>query len=216
MVNKPKAIGTFAETAVLKQILPYFPDASRNALAGSGDLGDIGHAGQFIFEVKGGKQTHQIGDGKLADWMAQAQIEASHSGVQFGVLVTQRSGFGAPNARRWWVHLRMEDFAEICGGFYAPGRFATVRLELGDFLDLIADQGYTPAPVGDPVTDIVLDAHALAIEAPVAAPVYVESVDLIDAMLEHEYTDTGRLSVLAEYAALDLDPQEELTDGATG
>jgi hypothetical protein len=155
MVNKPKQIGTFGETAVLKQVIHYFPDAERLVLHGDKDQGDIGHCGDFIFEVKAGKQCKQIGDGKLAGWMEEALAESEHRGVRFGVLVTQRAGFGAPNARRWWVHLRLEDLAEICGGYHAPGRFAVTRMELGDFLDLIADQGYTPS-VGEPDTAIVL------------------------------------------------------------
>lgn len=151
MTNKPKAIGTAAETAVLKQIRPYFPNAARNALAGAADLGDIGHCGPFIFEVKGGKQTQQIGDGLLATWVGQALTEAENTRAAYGlveevygILVTQRSGFGAPNARRWWVHIPLGMLAELSGGYYAPGRFAVARLELGDFLDLIADNGWVP------------------------------------------------------------------------
>lgn len=165
VVNKPKQIGTFGETAVLKQVKPYFPDADRIVQKGANDQGDIAFCGDFIFEVKAGKQTDQIGDGKLAKWMEEALVEAEHAGVRFGVLVTQRRGFGAPNARRWWAWLRMEDFAEICGGFYAPGRFATVRLELGDLLELLADQGYTPS-AGDPATDVMLAPATTSIPVP--------------------------------------------------
>ena len=55
MTNKPKAIGTFAETAVKNVLLPFFPDADRGAQTGNQDQGDIRHCGQFVFEVKGGK-----------------------------------------------------------------------------------------------------------------------------------------------------------------
>lgn len=146
MVNKPKAIGTAGETAALRQITPYFPTAERLSLKGAADQGDIGHCGDFIFEVKAGKQTHQVGDAELAAWMAQAATEAHHRGVNFGVLVLARKGFGAQRARRWWVWLPASDLAELMGGYWAPqAGVVPVRMELGDFLDLLADQGYTPS-----------------------------------------------------------------------
>lgn len=144
MANRPKDIGTKAETAVLKQILPYFPTAERLSLKGVADEGDIGHCGDFIFEVKGGKQTHLIGDQKLAQWMGEAIIEATNRQIGYGVLVVQRKGFGYPRARRWWVYLPGGDLAEIMGGHWLPPGFVPVRMELGDFLELLADQGYTP------------------------------------------------------------------------
>jgi hypothetical protein len=135
----------------VKQILPYFPTAERLALKGEDDEGDIGHCGDFIFEVKGGKQTKQVGDVLLKTWMTEARVEAENRGVSFGVLVLQRAGFGAPRARRWWVWLDAEDFAELVTGIWAPSGFVPIRMELGDFLDLLADQGYTPS-VGRPVS----------------------------------------------------------------
>jgi len=175
MVNRPKRIGTAAESAVLKQIKPYFPDADRIVLSGAADRGDIGRCGAFIFEVKGGKQTAQIGDGKLAKWMEEAEREAKNAGVEYGILVAQRAGFGLPNARRWWVYVRMQDLAVIMNGFYLPGRFATVRLELGDFLDLLADQGFTPklTDTGPLLTLPVPVASLLLEEGIVSAPVEV-------------------------------------------
>lgn len=177
MVNRPKDIGTRAESAVVKQILPYFPTAERLALKGEDDEGDIGHCGDFIFEVKGGKQTTQIGDGKLAKWMEEAEREAQNRGVHFGVLVTQRAGFGLPNARRWWAFVRIEDLAEICGGFYAPGAFAPVRLELGVFLDLLADQGYTPSQSEEKAPEIIELPVATAV---IHLPDAVSDVTLFD------------------------------------
>lgn len=210
MANRPKAIGTAAETAVLKQILPYFPTAERLSLKGANDEGDIGHCGEFIFEVKGGKQTHQIGDGLLAKWMDEALTEARNRGVGYGVLVVQRKGVGAPNARRWWVYVTGGDLADIMGGVWIPASFVPIRLELGDFLDLLGDQGFTPTNV-EPAHDVVLAVPAFAIEAPADAPVVVESIPLVDAMLERETTDTGRMAVLAEYVGL---PDDKETDAA--
>ena len=152
MTNRPKAIGTFAETAVRNQVLPYFPTAERLSLKGADDEGDIGHCGDFIFEVKGGKQCHQIGDAKLAQWMGEAVIEAGARKVGFGILVVQRKGFGKDRARRWWAYVTGGDLAEIMGGAWTPLGFVPIRLELGDLLDLLADQGYTPSH-GTPAVD---------------------------------------------------------------
>lgn len=179
MVNKPKQTGTKAETAVLKQIRPYFPGADRRTQKGANDEGDIGYCGDFIFEVKGGAQTKQIGDGKLAKWMEEAEREAKHAGVTYGILVTQRAGFGLPNARRWWTYVRLEDFAEICGGYYKPGRFATIRLELGDFLDLISDQGFVPNVSTDTDSVLVVD-EAVASHMAEHIKYLEEAVPMID------------------------------------
>lgn len=146
MTNKPKAIGTFAETATRNVLLPYFPDADRGALSGNEDRGDIRHCKQFIFEVKGGKQCREpIGPQQLNEWMEEARIEAKHEGVRFGVLVTQRSGYGAPRAGFWWAYLPAEDFATLVGGHYPNGQasFVPVRLELWALLEILADMGFT-------------------------------------------------------------------------
>lgn len=187
MVNRPKAIGTFAETAVLKQILPYFPAAERLALKGAADEGDIGHCGEFVFEVKGGKQTHSIGDAKLVEWIGEALAEAENRGVGYGVLVTQRKGFGAPRARRWWVHLPADALAEIMGGLWQPPSLVVVQMELGDFLELLADQGYTPS-------------HGAPVTAEPAAPTPLMSVGISDALADPHVAETV----------------QEILDGTTG
>lgn len=144
MVKRPKDIGTAAETAVLRILKPWFPDADRGALTGSHDQGDIRHCGDFIFEVKGGAQTKQIGDKLLEEWAKQTAVEALNSGRYFGVLVVQRHGFGAGRADRWWAYVPIHDLVCWCGG-YSGGRSGTVmvRLELGQLLNLLAENGYT-------------------------------------------------------------------------
>jgi hypothetical protein len=146
MVNKPKAIGTFAETSTLKAILPYFPDAKRITLHGRDDQGDIdtGDHADFLIEVKGGKQCQQIGDGKLAGWMLETAIETRNLGKRFGFLVTQRAGFGGPRALHWWAWVKVSDLATWTGGFYAPDVDTVVRLELGALLELLSDNDFLP------------------------------------------------------------------------
>jgi hypothetical protein len=148
IVNRPRNIGTAAETAVVKVLRPYWPSADRSPLRGSRDQGDIRGTGDFIWEVKGGsaaKGTASIGEtaaGLITEWLRQTEVERGHAGVRFGILVTTRRGVGATNACRWWGWLSVAALADITG---APGHTnpAPVRLELGALLDLLADQGFT-------------------------------------------------------------------------
>lgn len=148
MTNKPKNIGTRAESAVLKILLPYWPSAKRLVLAGAQDRGDIGDTGKFIFEVKGGKQADRPNDAALDGWMAEAKLEAKHSDVLIGVLVTQRAGFGVDNADHWYAWVPLNLFVLLgTGQIYdarqpAYGLTAPVRVELRHFLQMISDNGW--------------------------------------------------------------------------
>lgn len=149
VVNRPKQIGTAAETAVVRVLADYFPGVKREPLRGARDQGDI-RTGDVIWEVKGGKtargaaSTGSAGPGLLAAWMEQTAVEKSHAGSRIGVLVTARAGFGASRARSWWAYLRVDELALILG---ADGhrQAAPVRLELGQLLDLMADCGWADA-----------------------------------------------------------------------
>lgn len=149
MVNRPRDIGTAAETAVVRVLREYFPEADRSPLRGHHDQGDIRGTGDFIWEVKAGNvargasSTGETATGLIAEWMRQTEVERSNAGVLFGVLVTARRGVGAGNAHRWWAWLPIAALADILG---AAGHqnSAPVRMELGNFLDLLADQGFTP------------------------------------------------------------------------
>lgn len=162
MANRPKQIGTFAEVSVLQVLEPYFPSAKRLVLKGKHDEGDLdaGDDTVIMFEVKGGKQCAQVGEKKLAGWMAETDRERDELGKRFGFLVTQRAGYGRPNAGRWWAHVHLGDLAEITGGHYRPGAFAVVRLELRDLLELLADHGYT-ADKDAPVTAMTEPIHII-------------------------------------------------------
>lgn len=149
MVNRPKNIGTAAETAVVRVLAAFWPDAKREPLRGARDQGDI-RTGPVVWEIKGGAQargaatTGSAGPALIEAWMEQTRIEKLHAGARFGVLVTARAGFGASRAERWWAYLRADEFADLCG---APGHSwaEPVRLELGHLLMILADQGLTDA-----------------------------------------------------------------------
>lgn len=146
MVNKPKQIGTFAEVSVLQVLEPYYPEAKRIVQHGNQDEGDIdsGDGMELLFEVKGGKQCKEpIGPKQLAGWMTETDEERDRAGKTYGALVVQRSGYGRPRAAHWWVYVHIGDLARIVGGHYRPGRFAVTRMELGDFLEILADHDLT-------------------------------------------------------------------------
>lgn len=148
MVNRPRNIGTAAETAVVKVLREFWPDADRSPLRGQRDQGDIRGTGDFIWEVKAGEAARgrtSVGEtppGLISEWLRQTEAERGHAGAKFGVLVTVRRGVGAVNAGRWWAWLTTAAFAEIMG---APGspHSAPVRLQLDQFLSICASQGLT-------------------------------------------------------------------------
>ena len=149
MVNRPREIGTAAETAVVKILRDYFPDADRSPLRGNRDQRDIRGTGDFIWEVKAGAVARgraglaETAAGNVTEWLRQTEQERIHAGSRFSVLVTVRAGVGPKNARRWWAWLHTAAFADIMG---APGHqnATPLRLELGALLDILADQGLTP------------------------------------------------------------------------
>jgi hypothetical protein len=139
MTNKPKAIGTAAESAVLKICLPYFPDAHRLVLAGQQDQGDIRLNRDWIVEVKGGAQTAQVGDKKLAGWVDELYAEIVHAGAANGFLVLQRAGFGKPNADRWWAYISLGCLVGMQTGEHIHSDIfdIMVRVELGQLLTVM-------------------------------------------------------------------------------
>lgn len=145
MVNRPKQIGTAAETATLRVALPYFPDAERRVLHGNADQGDIRLNRHWVVEVKGGKQTVQVGDKKLAGWVDELYTEIGHAGAQHGFLVLQRAGVGAPNAHRWWAYIALGELVILTSGRQLPPEIydTMVRLELGELLAVLAVAGET-------------------------------------------------------------------------
>lgn len=147
MTNKPKAIGTAAESAVLKICLPYYPDAHRLVLAGQQDQGDIRLNRDWIVEVKGGAQTAQVGDKKLAGWVDELYAEIGHASADFGFLVLQRAGFGKPNADRWWAYISLGVLVSITATTTLPPDIydVMVRLELGELLTVMHAAGITDA-----------------------------------------------------------------------
>lgn len=152
MVNKPKAIGTAAETAVTRYARTNgFPLAERRALAGAADLGDILLSPGVIIEVKAGKTAETASDQKIETWLAETERERHNAKADVALLVTKRKGHGPVNAANWWAHFRLADIDTLRG---LPARRTdptgqtVIRMTLADALTQLRDAGY-----GTPLTE---------------------------------------------------------------
>jgi len=150
--TRPKDIGTRAETAVVRALWKLgFPHAERRALAGVHDLGDITGTPGVVWEIKGGVQAMDATDGRIRKWLAETAVERANAAAQVGVLVVQRRGVGAPNAKRWWAWMPLGQMLALMGPDYvlsAPLYDTPVRMLLVDACMLLRNAGY-----GDPLPE---------------------------------------------------------------
>jgi hypothetical protein len=145
VTNKPKAIGTAAETAVVRALRTLgFPHAERRALTGALDQGDITGCPGLVFEVKGGNAAKVASDAQISAWLAETEAERINARADIGILVLQRRGVGAANAGRWWAY--MQTNAWILG---ATKHDFPARMRLADAAHLLRTAGY-----GDPLTAV--------------------------------------------------------------
>jgi hypothetical protein len=141
MVNRPKAIGTAAETAVRNYLLSlgYSQlDAHRNVLKGSADEGDVWlrhPAGLIVFEVKAGKMAKTASYGQVKKWYEEAAIERANAKGLYAVLVTQVAGVGYPRAGEWWAYISSTDYLDMTGGDAPRNNWVhLMRMTLADFM----------------------------------------------------------------------------------
>lgn len=153
-MNKPKAIGTKAETAVARYLQAHgFPHAERRSLRGVLDAGDITGCPGVCIEVKGGDTAKSASDLLVADWLAETETERVNAGAHVGVLVLQRRGVGLANAGRWWAVMRLGDVLDAAvtaaaGQGVWRDYDAPVRMLLADAVRLLRGAGY-----GQPLLD---------------------------------------------------------------
>jgi len=146
-VNRPRAIGTYAETAVTRAArLCGFPYADRHALHGSRDTGDVGLCPGVIIEVKGGEMARRHSDLDVQNWLDETARERDHANAAVAFLVVQRPHVGAPNAGRWWAYWRLGWIADLDGLQWHYARHMAVRSTLSESLMMLRAVGY-----GDPI-----------------------------------------------------------------
>lgn len=142
-MNRPKNIGTKAETAVKNYLLSagYTElEAHRNVLKGSQDEGDVWlrdpQHGLIVFEVKGGKAAKDASYEQVKKWHAEAEKEKQNANGSYGFLVTQRAGVGYPNAGNWWAFATLGDLYSLgTGSSYSSD--ILVRVSLTDLIGLV-------------------------------------------------------------------------------
>lgn len=135
-MNRPKRIGTAAETAVVRESLAAGVHAQRPALAGSLDVGDV-HLdhGVVVVEVKAGQQTLKPTWARIRAWLDEAETEAARvSADALPILVTKRHGSGS--AADWFTYWDSRHLARFMGWGNPDEQSVIVSVRYRDFLDL--------------------------------------------------------------------------------
>lgn len=155
MTNRPRNIGTAAETAVVKVLRANgFGGADRSPLRGSADQGDITGCPGLVFEVKGGEKARAAEAANVVIWVKQAEVERRHAGADLGILVIARRGYGPLRADKWWAVTTASAIVGLYAGTVLDLRAAfglsdaLIWLELGDLIRLLRFGGY-----GDPLDE---------------------------------------------------------------
>jgi hypothetical protein len=172
MVNKPKAIGTKAETAVVRYARTAgFPAAERLALAGAADRGDVrlcdaapsGHPpivlGPVVLEVKAGGAAKNAGAVRLDVWLGETERERRAAGADAAFLVVQRINRVLPGPGGWDAVMTMKTLRLLLDRYRLvsahPLDDAPIRMHLADALELLRCAGYGE-PVGVPAGEAAL------------------------------------------------------------
>jgi hypothetical protein len=120
VTNRPKAIGTAAETAVCTYVRENgFGNAERRALRGGKDCGDLTGLGPLVVEIKGGEQARKASDNRIKEWLVETETERANAGADLGLLVVART---RQNVRNWWTVMTVGTYCKIL-----PGGYPTVQ-----------------------------------------------------------------------------------------
>lgn len=148
MTNRPKAIGTAGETAVVAYLRANgFHGAERRALAGAFDLGDVVGIGPVVVEVKAGAAAMNASDGQVLDWLVETEVERQNASADYGLLVMKRRAIGPTRAGFWWAVLPAWQFLSLAGIPNCPPVIdpAPIRMHLRDAVALLRLAGYGDA-----------------------------------------------------------------------
>jgi hypothetical protein len=156
-VNRPKAIGTAAETALVRHARGNgFPNADRLTLSGTSDRGDLrlttGLTAGVVVESKAGNAAMDASDAQIGAWLDETERERVNAGAAVALLVTKRRGYGAARCGHWWAHVRLSTLDELADDAIPVSsaiRAIPVRMTLDDALRLLRAAGY-----GDPLAAV--------------------------------------------------------------
>jgi hypothetical protein len=148
-MNKPKAIGTAAETSVVRSSRRLgFPHAERVVLHGNLDQGDVrltpGLTAGVIVEVKGGNAARDASDLQILAWLDETETERRNAHADVAFLVTQRRGVGPARAEQWWAHMHVRQLLDLRGITLPviPADDAVIRMTLAGTLAQLRASGY--------------------------------------------------------------------------
>lgn len=97
-MNKPKARGTAAESAVVSYLRTAgFPMCERRALHGGADLGDITGIPGIVAEVK----SHQ--EYSFSAWLKETEVERENANADFGFVVAKPRLVGTTRTGQWYA-----------------------------------------------------------------------------------------------------------------
>lgn len=147
VVNRPKQIGTAAETAVTRYLrVNGFDGAERLALHGTNDEGDITLCPGVMAEIKGGHAAETASDAQVEAWLVETEIERVNRGADIALLVLKRKGKGAASAGQWHAYLPGWAYAELATNDafvrYYANSLPPVRIAVADAARLIRYGGY--------------------------------------------------------------------------
>src|SRR5690554_1543498 len=151
VTNRPKQIGTKAETAVVRAAQSRgFPMAERRALRGRHDVGDVLLCPGLVLEVKGGDMARRASDALVSKWLLETERERINANAEHAFLVVQRGGVGPRNAHQWhaywtaggWARLLGHDLPDSLSG-------STIRTSLESSLAALVANGWGDEIEGD-------------------------------------------------------------------
>jgi len=110
MVNRPKILGTAAETGVVLWLQANgHPYAERRSLHGSTDKGDVTGVPGLCIEVKvAGKQGL-----KLGPWLRETETERVNANAVYGILVAKPPGLGSKRVGKWLAAMYQRDWKRL-------------------------------------------------------------------------------------------------------
>lgn len=118
MVNRPKAKGTAAESAVAAFLRDHgWPHAERRSLNGATDKGDITGTPGIAWEVK------YAGSGlRMAEWLTETQEERGHARADHGILIVKPRGKGDKRTGEWFAVMPQGAFRALKAMTITPPR----------------------------------------------------------------------------------------------
>lgn len=136
MVNKSKAKGTAAETAVVKYLRDIWglPLVERRALGGEKDRGDIAGIPGVVLEVKDAE------DKRLSRWRDETLAEVNNDGADLGALVVKVFRKNVADWDCWvpfWMIHCQEDQAHPI-----HHRYFWIKMRFADFIAYLKGEGY--------------------------------------------------------------------------